>query len=91
MPPETRPNGAGKVGLNSAQHGISRATFYAWRKRFGGLEVDDAKRLKALEDENRRLKRTVADLSLDKQMLKDVLSAGSGRIYPVFLKHVNAK
>ena len=45
-----------------------------WRKKIGGLEVDDAKRLKALEDENRRLKRMVADLSLDKQMLQDVLS-----------------
>ncbi len=56
------------------EHGISRATFYSWRKKFGGLEVDDAKRLKALEDENRRLKRMVADLSLDKQMLQDVLS-----------------
>ena len=56
------------------EHGVSRATFYSWRKKFGGLEVDDAKRLKALEDENRRLKRMVADLSLDKQMLQDVLS-----------------
>jgi len=56
------------------EHGISRATFYSWRKKYGGLEVDDAKRLKALEDENRRLKRMVADLSLDKQMLQDVLS-----------------
>lgn len=56
------------------EHGVSRATFYSWRKKFGGLEVDDAKRLKALEDENRRLKRMVADLSLDKQMLQDVIS-----------------
>lgn len=55
-------------------HGISRATFYNWRKKYGGLEVDDAKRLKSLEDENRRLKKLVADLSLDKQMLQDVLS-----------------
>jgi putative transposase len=55
-------------------HGISRATFYNWRKKYGGLEVDDARKLKALEDENRRLKRMVADLSLDKQMLQDVLS-----------------
>ena len=55
-------------------HGISRATFYHWRKKYGGLEIDDAKRLKSLEDENRRLKRMVADLSLDKQMLQDVLS-----------------
>ena len=56
------------------QHGFSRATFYAWRRKFGGLEVDEAKRLRALEDENRRLKRVVADLTLDKQMLQDVLS-----------------
>ena len=55
-------------------HGISRATFYHWRKKYGGLEIDDAKRLKSLEGENRRLKRMVADLSLDKQMLQDVLS-----------------
>jgi putative transposase len=58
----------------SRQHGFSRATFYAWRRKFGGLEVDDAKRLKALEDENAKLKRVVADLTLDKQMLQDVLS-----------------
>ncbi|MEJ2371609.1 MAG: transposase [Gemmatimonadales bacterium] len=56
------------------QHGISRATFYSWRKKYGGLEVSDEKRLKTLEDENRRLKKLVADLSLDKQMLQDVLS-----------------
>ena len=56
------------------EHGVSRATFYNWRKKFGGLEVDDAKRLKSLEEENRRLKRMVAGLSLDKQMLQDVLS-----------------
>lgn len=56
------------------EHGVSRATFYSWRRKYGGLEVDDAKRLKAVEDENRRLKRIVADLTLDKQMLKDVLS-----------------
>ena len=56
------------------QHGFSRATFYHWRKKYGGLEVDEAKRLKALEEENSRLKRVVADLTLDKQMLQDVLS-----------------
>jgi len=56
------------------EHGISRATFYHWRKKYGGLEVDDAQRLKSLEHENRQLKRVVADLTLDKQMLQDVLS-----------------
>ena len=56
------------------QHGVSRATFYAWRKKFGGMDVADAKRLKRLEDENRRLKQLVADLSLDKQALEYFLS-----------------
>ena len=56
------------------QFGVSRASISAWRKKFAGLEVADAKRLKALEEENRRLKRIVADLTLDKQMLQDALS-----------------
>jgi len=56
------------------QFGVSRATISIWRKKFAGMEVSDAKRLKQLEDENRRLKRIVADLTLDKQMLQDVLS-----------------
>lgn len=54
--------------------GISEATFYNRKKKFGGLGVAEVRRLKQLEDENRRLKRMVADLSLDKQMLQDVLS-----------------
>ncbi len=56
------------------KHGISRQTFYRWRAKYGGMDVDETKRLKGLEDENRRLKRLVADLTLDKQMLQDVLS-----------------
>ena len=56
------------------RHGVSEATFYKWKSKFGGLDVSDAKRLKALEDENARLKRLVADLSLDNAMLKDVNS-----------------
>ena len=56
------------------QFGVSRATISIWRKKFAGMEVSDAKRLKSLEDENRRLKRVVADLTLDKQMLQDALS-----------------
>ena len=56
------------------EHGISQDTFYRWRRKYGGLEVDDAKRLRELEDENRRLKRLVADLTLDNQALKDVVS-----------------
>jgi putative transposase len=53
--------------------GICEATFYAWKKKFGGLGVSELRRLRQLEDENRRLKRLVADLSLDKEMLQEVL------------------
>jgi putative transposase len=56
------------------QLGISDATFYNWRKKFGGMGVSEIRRLKALEEENRQLKKLVADLSLDKHMLQDVLS-----------------
>lgn len=54
------------------RHGISSATFYKWKAKFGGLEVSDARRLRALEDENARLKRLLADAMLDNAMLKDV-------------------
>jgi putative transposase len=54
--------------------GISEATFYNWKKKYGGLGPSEVRRLKQLEDENRRLKQMVADLSLDKHMLQDVLS-----------------
>jgi putative transposase len=53
--------------------GISEATFYNWKKKYGGLGVSELRRLRQLEDENNRLKQIVADLSLDKQMLQDVL------------------
>jgi len=56
------------------RHGISRNTFYNWRKKFGGLDVSEAKRLKRLEDENRKLKQIVADQQLDIRALKDVVS-----------------
>ena len=56
------------------RHGISSATFYAWKAKFGGMEVSDAKRLKALEEENGRLKRLLADSLLDQAALKDLLS-----------------
>lgn len=56
------------------KHGMSSATFYAWKARFGGLEVSDAKKLKSLEDENARLKRLLADVMLDNAGLKDLLS-----------------
>jgi putative transposase len=55
------------------KHGITEQTFYRWRGKLDGLQVADAKRLRALEDENHRLKRLVADLSLDNAMLKDVV------------------
>ena len=56
------------------RHGISEGTYYRWKSKFGGPEVNEAKRLKALEEENRRLKNLVADLTLDKQILQDALS-----------------
>ena len=54
--------------------GISEMTFYRWKRKYGGLGVSDLRRLRQLEEENRQLKRLVADLTLDKQMLQDVLS-----------------
>jgi len=55
------------------KYGMSDATFYKWRAKYGGLEASDLKRLKALEEENLRLKRMYSELSLDHQILKDVL------------------
>jgi putative transposase len=55
------------------RHGISDATFYNWRSRYGGMEVSDAKRLKALEEENRKLKKLLAESVLDVATLKDAL------------------
>ncbi len=55
------------------EHGISEQTYYRWKSKFGGMTVSDAKRLKQLEAENRQLKKLVADLSLDKQMLQEVV------------------
>ena len=54
--------------------GVSNGSFYRWKAKFGGMDVSEARRLRELEEENRRLKRLVADLSLDNQMLKDVNS-----------------
>ena len=56
------------------EHGISSTTFYKWRSKFGGMEVSDAKRFRALEEENARLKRLLADTMLDNAGLKDLLS-----------------
>ena len=61
------------VGEVCRKTGISEATFYAWRKKYAGLMPSEMKRLKVLEEENVRLKRLVANLSLDKQMLQDVI------------------
>ena len=55
------------------EHGVSAATFYGWKQKYGGMDVSEAQRLKQVEDENRRLKQLVADLSLDKEALKSVI------------------
>jgi putative transposase len=56
------------------KHGVSGATFYKWKARYGGLDVSDARRLKSLEDENAKLKRLLAEAMLDNAMLKDINS-----------------
>ena len=66
------------TGATTAQevirrHGISLDTFYRWKRKYGGLQVNEAKRLRALEDENRQLKRLVADQALNLQVVKDLL------------------
>jgi putative transposase len=90
----------GEAGLSTAdlcrKHGMSSVSFYAWRLRCGGMEVSDAKRLKDLEDESRRLKTMVADLSLDVQMLKAVNSKNGARLHSaglwfVSLRHAKAQ
>lgn len=67
-----------EAGASTSQlcraHNISAATFYKWKAKFGGLQVDEAKRLRQLEAENAKLKRVVADLTLDNVTLRDVLS-----------------
>ena len=67
-----------EAGMKTAEvcrkHGSSDATYYKWKAKYGGLEVSEARRLKQLEDENRRLKQIVADLTLDNQALKTVLA-----------------
>ena len=67
-----------EAGMKTAEvcrkHGISDATYYKWKAKYGGLEVSEARRLRQLEDENRRLKHIVADLTLDNQALKTVLA-----------------
>lgn len=62
-----------KVSEVCRKMGISEATFYNWKKKYGGLGVTELRRLRQLEEENSQLKKIVADLSLDKQMLQDIL------------------
>ena len=61
------------IGQVCQKLGVSENTFHRWRAQYGGLKADDAKRLKELETENERLKRVVAQLALDKQMLQEVV------------------
>lgn len=63
-----------KVDDLCRRHGISAATFYAWRKKYGGMEASEAKRLRALESENAKLKRIVADQMLDMTAMKELLA-----------------
>ena len=56
------------------KHGISDATFYKWRSQFGGMEISDARKLKALEEENRKLKKLLAETMLDASTLKEMLA-----------------
>ena len=67
-----------EAGMKTAdlcrKHGVSSATFFKWKAKFGGMDVSDARRLKALEDENRKLKKLLAETMLDVAMLKDLNS-----------------
>ncbi len=63
-----------KVADICREHGISTATFFNWKSKYGGLEVNELKRLQELEEENARLKKMYADVSMDHQILKEVLS-----------------
>lgn len=62
------------IGDLARKHGVCHNTLYRWKNKYGGMEISDAKRLKSLEDENRRLKRLVAEQALDIQILKDINS-----------------
>jgi putative transposase len=62
------------------QHGITEQTYYRWKAKYGGMESGDAKKMKQLEDENRKLKHVVAELTLDNRALKDVLSRNWQRL-----------
>jgi putative transposase len=66
-----------EAGMSTAEvcrrHGVSQPTFYSWKSKFGGLEVSEAKRLKALEEENRKLKKLLAEQVMDNATLKEML------------------
>jgi putative transposase len=62
-----------KVSELVRQHGVTEVTLYRWKKKYGGMQVNDARRLKGLEEENRQLKRIVADQALNLQVVKDLL------------------
>lgn len=62
-----------KIAELCRRHGVADATIHRWRRKYGGLQVSDARRLKALEDENRQLKRIIADQALNLQVVKDLL------------------
>ncbi len=64
---------SGKTADLCRRHGVSPATFYKWKSKFGGMEVSDARRLRALDSENARLKRLLAEAELDKAMLRELL------------------
>ena len=68
-----RSSGA-KTGDLARKHGISEATLYNWKAKYGGMEVSDAKRLRSLEDENRKLKKLLAESMLDQAALKELLT-----------------
>ena len=66
--------GGRKTGEVARDLGVSEATLYAWKSKYGGMQVSEAKRLRQLEEENRRLKHIVADLSLDKEAMKAIIA-----------------
>jgi len=76
-----------EAGANTQElcrkHGVSDASFYKWKAKFGGMDVSDARRLKTLESENGRLKRIVADLTLDNQALKELNSKNGSSPFAV--------
>lgn len=76
-------HGAGiKTADLCREHGISTATFYGWKSKYGGMDASKAQRLRQLEDENRRMKHLVADLSLDREALKAVIRKAAGACRP---------